>query len=108
MGMFTELAILYSKFRPEKMREHLELFWSRVNIPKVGRRGRGVEEGEKDDGGYDEIRKEEGRGGMMRGGGEKDGVMRQEMGWGFCFCFALFCFVCLFCLIFCWILESVV
>lgn len=36
MGMFTELAILYSKFKPQKMREHLELFWSRVNIPKVG------------------------------------------------------------------------
>jgi clathrin heavy chain len=35
MGMFTELAILYSKFKTEKMREHLELFWSRVNIPKV-------------------------------------------------------------------------
>nr|AFJ24812.1 clathrin heavy chain-1 [Schmidtea mediterranea] len=35
MGMFTELAILYSKFKPAKMREHLELFWSRVNIPKV-------------------------------------------------------------------------
>ncbi len=35
MGMFTELAILYSKFKPQKMREHLEQFWSRVNIPKV-------------------------------------------------------------------------
>lgn len=35
MGMFTELAILYSKYNPDKMREHLELFWSRVNIPKV-------------------------------------------------------------------------
>uniref|UniRef100_A0A2K5CGZ9 Clathrin heavy chain linker core motif domain-containing protein n=1 Tax=Aotus nancymaae TaxID=37293 RepID=A0A2K5CGZ9_AOTNA len=35
MGMFTELAILYSKFKPQKMREHLELFWSRVNIPKA-------------------------------------------------------------------------
>ncbi|UYV79562.1 CLTC [Cordylochernes scorpioides] len=35
MGMFTELAILYSKFKPAKMKEHLELFWSRVNIPKV-------------------------------------------------------------------------
>lgn len=35
MGMFTELAILYSKYKPPKMREHLELFWSRVNIPKV-------------------------------------------------------------------------
>lgn len=37
MGMFTELAILYSKFKPQKMREHLELFWSRVNIPKVSK-----------------------------------------------------------------------
>ena len=35
MGMFSELAILYSKYNPTKMREHLELFWSRVNIPKV-------------------------------------------------------------------------
>ncbi|XP_076345994.1 clathrin heavy chain 1-like isoform X2 [Tachypleus tridentatus] len=35
MGMFTELAILYSKYKPTKMKEHLELFWSRVNIPKV-------------------------------------------------------------------------
>lgn len=35
MGMFTELAILYSKYRPEKLREHLDVFWSRVNIPKV-------------------------------------------------------------------------
>ena len=35
MGMFTELAILYSKYKPEKLKEHLELFWSRVNIPKV-------------------------------------------------------------------------
>lgn len=35
MGMFTELAILYSKYKPERMREHLELFWSRVNIPKA-------------------------------------------------------------------------
>lgn len=35
MGMFTEVAILYSKYKPSKMREHLELFWSRVNIPKV-------------------------------------------------------------------------
>merc|ERR1712180_313476 len=35
MGMFSELAILYSRYKPEKLREHLELFWSRVNIPKV-------------------------------------------------------------------------
>ncbi|EGV63105.1 Clathrin heavy chain [Yamadazyma tenuis] len=35
MGMFTELAILYSKYSPEKVMEHLKLFWSRINIPKV-------------------------------------------------------------------------
>ena len=35
MGMFSELAILYSKYKPDKLKEHLELFWSRVNIPKV-------------------------------------------------------------------------
>lgn len=35
MGMFTELTILYSKYSPEKVMEHLKLFWSRINIPKV-------------------------------------------------------------------------
>ncbi|KAF0366022.1 Clathrin heavy chain [Gigaspora margarita] len=35
MGMFTELAILYTKYRPEKTDEHLRLFWSRLNISKV-------------------------------------------------------------------------
>ncbi|RKP29280.1 clathrin heavy chain [Metschnikowia bicuspidata] len=35
MGMFTELAILYSKYSPKKVMEHLKLFWSRINIPKV-------------------------------------------------------------------------
>lgn len=35
MGMFTELAILYSKYAPEKTMEHLKLFWSRLNIPKA-------------------------------------------------------------------------
>jgi clathrin heavy chain len=35
MGMFTELAILYGKYKPEKMKEYLEIYWSRVNIPKV-------------------------------------------------------------------------
>ncbi|KAG8521949.1 Clathrin heavy chain 2, partial [Galemys pyrenaicus] len=35
MGMFTELAVLYSRFKPQKMAEHLELFWSRISIPKV-------------------------------------------------------------------------
>ncbi|KAF7731429.1 hypothetical protein EC973_000237 [Apophysomyces ossiformis] len=35
MGMFTELAVVYSKYAPEKMMEHLKLFVSRINIPKV-------------------------------------------------------------------------
>ncbi|KAI9024950.1 hypothetical protein CLU79DRAFT_745569 [Phycomyces nitens] len=35
MGMFTELAVLYSKYAPEKMMEHLKLFVARINIPKV-------------------------------------------------------------------------
>ncbi|KZT27788.1 clathrin heavy chain 1 [Neolentinus lepideus HHB14362 ss-1] len=35
MGIFTELSILYSKYRPEKLMEHLKLFVSRINIPKV-------------------------------------------------------------------------
>ncbi|KAF9584414.1 hypothetical protein BGW38_006556 [Lunasporangiospora selenospora] len=35
MGMFTELAILYATYRPERMMEHLKIFWSRINIPKV-------------------------------------------------------------------------
>nr|CAG8563230.1 8822_t:CDS:10 [Entrophospora candida] len=35
MGMFTELGILYTKYRPEKTYEHLRIFWSRLNIPKV-------------------------------------------------------------------------
>jgi clathrin heavy chain len=35
MGMFTELSILYAKYRPQALMEHLKLFWSRVNIPKV-------------------------------------------------------------------------
>ncbi|CAG5108735.1 Oidioi.mRNA.OKI2018_I69.chr1.g3929.t1.cds [Oikopleura dioica] len=33
MGIFTELAILYSKYKPEMMKENLEHFWSRVNLP---------------------------------------------------------------------------
>lgn len=35
MGMFTELGVLYTKYRPEKTYEHLRIFWSRLNIPKV-------------------------------------------------------------------------
>ena len=35
MAMFTELAILYTKYKPQKTMQHLKLFWSRINIPKV-------------------------------------------------------------------------
>ncbi len=35
VNMFTELAILYSKFRPEKLAEHLKLFHSKLNKSKV-------------------------------------------------------------------------
>jgi len=34
-GMFTELAILYSKYRPEKLMEHLENYHPRLNTHKV-------------------------------------------------------------------------
>lgn len=33
MGFSTELAILYSKFDPEKMREQSEVFWTYVYFP---------------------------------------------------------------------------
>ncbi|GBG88217.1 hypothetical protein CBR_g46784 [Chara braunii] len=35
MGIFTELGILYARYRPEKLMEHLKLFAVRVNIPKL-------------------------------------------------------------------------
>ncbi|SPN96592.1 probable clathrin heavy chain [Cephalotrichum gorgonifer] len=35
MGMFTELGIALSKYHPERLMEHLKLFWSRVNMPKL-------------------------------------------------------------------------
>ena len=34
-GIFTELGILYSKYLPEKLSEHIKIFWSRVNIVKL-------------------------------------------------------------------------
>lgn len=34
-AMFTELAVLYSKYKPEKLQEHLELFPDRINLPKI-------------------------------------------------------------------------
>ncbi|GAU27686.1 hypothetical protein TSUD_126320 [Trifolium subterraneum] len=35
MGIFTELGVLYARYRPEKLMEHIKLFSSRLNIPKV-------------------------------------------------------------------------
>jgi clathrin heavy chain len=35
MGMFTELAILYAKYKQDRIMEHLKLYCSRINIPKV-------------------------------------------------------------------------
>ncbi|EPZ31434.1 clathrin heavy chain 1-like protein [Rozella allomycis CSF55] len=35
MGLFTELAIVYSKYKPERLMDHLKLYYSRINIPKV-------------------------------------------------------------------------
>jgi clathrin heavy chain len=35
MGMFTSLGIALSKYYPERVMEHLKLFWSRSNIPKL-------------------------------------------------------------------------
>lgn len=35
MGMFTELGIALSKYHPQEVMEHLKLFWSRINIPKM-------------------------------------------------------------------------
>ena len=34
-GVFTELGVLYSKYLPEKLMEHIKIFWSRMNIPKL-------------------------------------------------------------------------
>jgi len=35
MGMFTELGIALSKYHPDRLMEHLKLFWSRMNLPKM-------------------------------------------------------------------------
>ncbi|KAI6249667.1 putative clathrin heavy chain [Erysiphe necator] len=35
MGMFTELGITLSKYEPSRVMEHIKLFWSRINIPKM-------------------------------------------------------------------------
>ncbi|EPE29243.1 Clathrin heavy-chain terminal [Glarea lozoyensis ATCC 20868] len=35
MGIFTELGIALSKYHPDRVMEHLKLFWGRINIPKM-------------------------------------------------------------------------
>uniref|UniRef100_A0A7S0V4E8 Clathrin heavy chain n=1 Tax=Polytomella parva TaxID=51329 RepID=A0A7S0V4E8_9CHLO len=35
MGIFTELGILYAKYRPEKLLEHLKIFSAKLNIPRL-------------------------------------------------------------------------
>jgi clathrin heavy chain len=35
MAMFTELGIALSKYHADRVMEHLKLFWSRINIPKM-------------------------------------------------------------------------
>ena len=34
-GMFTELAILYSKYQRDNLMEHLKMFRAKINVPKV-------------------------------------------------------------------------
>ena len=34
-GMFTELGVALSKYHPDRVMEHLKLFWARVNISKM-------------------------------------------------------------------------
>ncbi|KAL9644530.1 hypothetical protein ABK040_009394 [Willaertia magna] len=35
MGIYTELGVLYAKYRPEKMMEHITRYWAKCNIPKL-------------------------------------------------------------------------
>jgi clathrin heavy chain len=34
-GMYTQLGVLYAKYREDKLMEHIKLFWSRLNIPTL-------------------------------------------------------------------------
>jgi len=34
-GIYTQLGILYAKYKEEKLMEHIKLFWSRLNIPTL-------------------------------------------------------------------------
>lgn len=35
MGVFTQAGIALSKYRPERLMEHLKLYWSRSNLPQL-------------------------------------------------------------------------
>ncbi len=35
VGLYTELAILYSKYKPEKMMDFIKMNTAKLNIPKV-------------------------------------------------------------------------
>ncbi|KAJ3518811.1 hypothetical protein NM208_g14371 [Fusarium decemcellulare] len=35
MGMFTELGIALSRYHPDRLMEHIKIFWSRMNMPKL-------------------------------------------------------------------------
>lgn len=34
-GMYTQLGVLYAKYKEDKLMEHIKLFWSRLNIPTL-------------------------------------------------------------------------
>ncbi len=34
-GIFTELGVLYTKYLPDKLMEHIKIFWSRMNVVKI-------------------------------------------------------------------------
>jgi len=34
-GIYTQLGIMYAKYKEEKLMEHIKLFWSRLNIPTL-------------------------------------------------------------------------
>lgn len=35
MGVFTQTGVALAKYRPERLMEHLKLFWSRSNLPQL-------------------------------------------------------------------------
>jgi len=35
MGIYTELGVLYSKYKEDKLTEHIKLFWSKLNKRKI-------------------------------------------------------------------------